>query len=152
MRSNQFAAAAIDAPFSLPQRHVPAEGWLDLLKKVDALDLVGNAEFPRGPALIELAKSISELEQQKPLRQTEMYWKERKLNVRSTLWWKPRGGAPFATACMKLLAMAKFPPCWPWANAEQGLIAEAFPAASFNRGNSRIKNMMAPKDSKYVAK
>jgi uncharacterized protein DUF429 len=30
---------------------------------------------------------------------------------------------------VKLLAMAKFPPCWPWTEAKQGLIAEAFPAA-----------------------
>lgn len=129
LANKRFAAAVIDAPFSIPQRHVPTGGWLDLLKKVDALDLVGNAPFPRGAALIQLAKSIAELEQLKPLRLTEKYWCDRKVNVRSTLWWKPRGGAPFAAACMKLLAMAKFPPCWPWANAEQGLIAEAFPAA-----------------------
>jgi hypothetical protein len=129
LANKRFAAAAIDAPFSIPQRHVPTAGWLDLLKKVDALDLVENAPFPRGTALIQLAKSIAELEQLKPLRLTEKYWCDRKVNVRSTLWWKPRGGAPFAAACMKLLAMAKFPPCWPWAGAEQGLIAEAFPAA-----------------------
>jgi hypothetical protein len=124
-----FAAAAIDAPFSLPQRHVPADGWLELLKKVHSLDLAGNVPFPSGAALIALAKSIAELEQSKPLRLTEKYWREQRVNVRSTLWWKPRGGAPFAAACMKLLTMAKFPPCWPWTNAEQGLIAEAFPTA-----------------------
>jgi Protein of unknown function (DUF429) len=129
LASKRFAAAAIDAPFSLPQRHVPADGWLELLKKVHLLDLAGNVPFPSGPALIALAKRIGELEQPKPLRLTEKCWREQRVNVRSTLWWKPRGGAPFAAACMKLLAMAKFPVCWPWTNARQGLIAEAFPAA-----------------------
>lgn len=129
LASKRFAAAAIDAPFSLPQRYVPADGWLELLRKVHALDLAGNVPFPSGQALIALAESIAELEQLKPLRLTEKYWLEQRVNVRSTLWWKPRGGAPFAAACMKLLAMAKFPPCWPWTNAEQGLIAEAFPSA-----------------------
>lgn len=129
LAGKQFAAAAIDAPFSLPQRHVPADGWCELLKKVHSLELAGNVPFPSGPELIALAKNIAELEQSKPLRLTETYWREQRVNVRSTLWWKPRGGAPFAAACMKLLAMAKFPPCWPWTNAEQGLIAEAFPAA-----------------------
>ena len=62
LANKQFGAAAIDAPFSIPQRHVPTGGWLDLLKKVDALDLVGNAPFPRGGALIQLAKSIAELD------------------------------------------------------------------------------------------
>jgi hypothetical protein len=129
LASERFAAAAIDAPFSLPQRHVPADGWLELLRKVHALGLAGNVPFPSGAALIALAKSIAELEQLKPLRLTEKYWLEQRVNVRSTLWWKPRGGAPFAAACMKLIAVANFPPCWPWTYAAQGLIAEAFPAA-----------------------
>jgi hypothetical protein len=30
---------------------------------------------------------------------------------------------------MKLLATAKFPPCWPWSTRCEGLIVEAFPAA-----------------------
>jgi hypothetical protein len=96
---------------------------------VNALELTGSIPFPRGEALIALAESIAELERAKPLRLTEKYWADQHVNVRSTLWWKPRGGAPFAAACIKLLAAAEFSPCWPWRYAEQGLIAEAFPAA-----------------------
>lgn len=69
------------------------------------------------------------LELKKPLRQTEKLWFDRKVNVRSTLWWKPRGGAPFAAACMKLLAASSMPPCWPWSAPTEGLVVEAFPAA-----------------------
>jgi hypothetical protein len=76
LAGKQFAAAAIDAPFSLPLRHVPADGWLELLKKVHSLDLAGNVPFPSGSALIALAKRIGELEQPKPLRLTEKSWRE----------------------------------------------------------------------------
>jgi hypothetical protein len=60
---------------------------------------------------------------------------KRRVNVRSTLWWKHRGGAPFAAACMKLIASAGQPPCWPWASANRGTgtLAEAFPAAQLRQ-------------------
>jgi Protein of unknown function (DUF429) len=125
----QFSAAAIDAPFSLPSRHVPKEGWRELLARVDTLWLGPAAPFPNGQSLIELAQTICCLESKKPLRQTEKLWSDRKINVRSTLWWKPRGGAPFASACMKLLAASSMPPCWPWSAPTEGLVVEAFPAA-----------------------
>jgi hypothetical protein len=128
LAGRQFSAAAIDAPFSLPSRYVPEEGWIELLERVDALASDG-APFPSGQSLITLAKTVSPLESLKPLRRTEKWWSDRRINVRSTLWWKPRGGAPFAAACMKLLATAKFPPCWPWSTLCEGLIVEAFPAA-----------------------
>lgn len=128
LAGGQFSAAAIDAPFSLPSRHVPEAGWLELLKRVDALTSDG-APFPSGQSLITLAKTFSPLESLKPLRRTEKWWSDRRINVRSTLWWTPRGGAPFAAACMKLLATAKFPPCWPWSAQSDGLVVEAFPAA-----------------------
>jgi hypothetical protein len=135
LAAKQFSAAAIDAPFSLPSRYVPEEGWLGLLKLVDALPLDPDAPFPNGPSLITLAKTVVTLDPLealnplKPFRRTEKYWSDRGVNVRSTLWWKPRGGAPFAAACMKLLATAGLPPCWPWAASTEGIIAEAFPAA-----------------------
>ena len=129
LAGGQFSAAAIDAPFSLPSRYVPEEGWLKLLELVDALSLDPAAPFPGAQSLIALAQTMSRLDCQKPLRQTEKLWSDRRINVRSTLWWKPRGGAPFAAACMKLLATARFPPCWPWSNQTEGLVVEAFPAA-----------------------
>jgi hypothetical protein len=129
LADGQFLAAAIDAPFSLPSRHVPKEGWPKLLHLVDAISVEPAEPFPTGPSLIALAQSMAPLESLKPLRRTEKVWSERNINVRSTLWWKPRGGAPFAAACMKLLATARFPPCWPWSPHTEGLVVEAFPAA-----------------------
>jgi|HubBroStandDraft_6_1064221.scaffolds.fasta_scaffold264446_2 hypothetical protein len=129
LAEGQFVAAAIDAPFSLPSRHVPKEGWPKLLQLVDALSVDVAAPFPTGQSLIALAQSMANLECLKPLRRTEKVWFERKINVRSTLWWKPRGGAPFAAASMKLLATAGFPPCWPWSSQTEALVVEAFPAA-----------------------
>lgn len=148
LASQRFAAAGIDAPFSLPQRHVPADGWLGLLRRVQALELTGNVPFPSGGALISLAKSIAELEELKPLRLTEKHWFGQGINVRSTLWRKPRGGAPFAAACMKLLATAKFPPCWPWHHAEQGLVAEAFPAAQLRSWSLPYQKYDGPQGTK----
>jgi hypothetical protein len=129
LADRQFSAAAIDAPFSLPARHVPSEGWLKLLQMVDELPLQRGAPFPTGQALIDLALGLAPPERLKPLRATEKWWSERRINVRSTLWLKPRGGASFAAACMKLLARASFPRCWPWEALGEGLIVEAFPAA-----------------------
>jgi hypothetical protein len=129
LAKRQFSAAAIDAPFSLPSRYVPKEGWLKLLQLVDALSVDAERPFPGAQSLIALAETVSQLESQKPLRRTEKLWSDRRINVRSTLWWKPRGGAPFAAACMKLLATARFPPCWPWSTQTEGLVVEAFPAA-----------------------
>jgi Protein of unknown function (DUF429) len=129
LAERQFSAAAIDAPFSFPSRYVPTEGWLRLLQLVDALPVDAGASFPGAQSLIVLARTMSRLECLKPLRRTEKLWSDRKINVRSTLWWKPRGGAPFAAACMKLLATAGFPPCWPWSTQPEGLVVEAFPAA-----------------------
>jgi hypothetical protein len=129
LAGRQFSAAAIDAPFSLPSRYVPNEGWLKLLQLIDALPIDSATPFPSAQSLIELAQTISELESRKPLRRTEKLWSDRRINVRSTLWWKPRGGAPFAAACMKLLAASGLPPCWPWSTRTEGLVVEAFPAA-----------------------
>jgi hypothetical protein len=132
LAAKQFSAAAIDAPFSLPSRYVPAGGWLELLELVDALAFDPAAPFPSGPSLITLAKTFASLDSLKPLRSTEKWWSDHGINIRSTLWWKPRGGAPFAAACMKLLAIAGSPPCWPWSAKTEGLVAEAFPAAQLS--------------------
>jgi hypothetical protein len=49
-----------------------------------------------------------------------------------------------AAACMKLLATALSPPCWPWSSdSTEGLIAEAFPAAQLRRGAYRSRSTTA---------
>jgi hypothetical protein len=57
LAQKQFSAVAIDAPFSLPSRYVPVDGWPKLLELVDALPIDPDAPFPNGPSLITLAKT-----------------------------------------------------------------------------------------------
>ena len=56
------------------------------------------------------------------------------VNVRSTMWAGPRGGAPFAVACMTLLARHNGP-IWPIRmNGRRGcVLVEAFPAAQLRQ-------------------
>jgi hypothetical protein len=72
------------------------------------------------------------MESKKPLRETERAWSSgsgRKINVRSTLWAGPRGGAAMTAACLILLHKSPCP-IWPWhEGTERGLLVEAFPAA-----------------------
>jgi Protein of unknown function (DUF429) len=155
LASKQFSAAAIDAPFSLPSRYVPVGARQELLEMVDALSLDTDAPFPNGPPLITLAETVAildplrPLDPLKPLRRTERWWADGGTNVRSTLWWTPRGGAPFAAAaCMKLLAPAGSPPpCWPWSSKTEGLVAEAFPAAQLRSWGLPFKKYDGSKGS-----
>ena len=131
LSAGNFQAAAIDAPFSVPWwffRNGLA-GHAALLATVNGLPLGGARDFPTGndfiasvapPAGLPFAFS-------KPLRVTESYWRGRRVNIRSTVWAGVRPGAPFASACTKLLANAARP-IWPWASGPSPLI-EAFPAA-----------------------
>ena len=61
------------------------------------------------------------------MRETEQLWRRRGINVRSTLWNGPRGGAPFTVASLTLLASVDRP-VWPWSRAASGLLVESFPA------------------------
>lgn len=136
LRRGEFRAAAIDAPFSIPARHVPKKGIDGLLS-----EFLNEREwprkgrpFPKGCALVCYAKRNDSLEQTKPLRKTEQYWQDapRRLNVRSTLWNGPRGGAPFTVANLVLLGCAEGSSersLWPWTERSEGLLVEAFPAA-----------------------
>lgn len=127
LREGRFRAAAIDAPFSLPEAHIPAGGHAQLLADVAALAPADDRPFPLGSDLLELAERQGKLKQLKPTRGTERAWRERNVNVRSTLWNGPRGGAPFTAGCLTLLANAKRP-VWPWRDGP-GMLVEAFPAA-----------------------
>lgn len=121
-----YLAAAIDAPFSLPARHMPKGGFPALLKAVNAFEK-GDRPFAKGKMLVDYAERIKAKEKKKPMRATEALWKRQGVNVRSTLWNGPRGGAPFTTACLTLLAKAGRP-VWPWDKNGPGLLVEAFPA------------------------
>lgn len=127
LRAGGYAAAGIDAPFCIPAEYMPRGGHAALLAAVAALPNAPDRPFPSGASLVELAAAITPLRQKKPLRDTERSWAARGVNTRSTLWNGPRGGAPFAAACLTLLARADRP-AWPWSNGH-GMLVESFPAA-----------------------
>ena len=126
-----YTAAAIDAPFSVPA-YIPGGDWARLVGDFSALPAAIDRPFPRGASLVALAESIAPKTTPKPLRATEDYWRLRKVNTRSTLWNGPRGGAPFAAACITLIARSGRP-CWPWARAVDGALVVAFPAAQLRQ-------------------
>jgi hypothetical protein len=136
--------AAIDAPFSLPQAlsEKPEVVW----KKV--LELRSDDRpFARGASLISEFVPHLAPRGQKILRRTEMCWRARGINVRSSLWNGPRGGAPFAAACMTLLARHQGP-IWPFKASGDGIVlAEGFPAAQLVQWNLPSKKYDGPSDS-----
>ena len=128
LRMGDFVAAAIDAPFSIPSAHLPQQSHARLLDYVSGLANAKRKPFPAGSDIIALAQSVRPLASAKPLRQCEQHWKNKGVNTRSTLWPQPRGGTPFAAACLALIARSGRP-CWPWYRRVGGLLVEAFPAA-----------------------
>lgn len=127
----EFAAAGIDAPFSIPSPHIPMGGYPELLRAVQALPNGHDRDFPIGADLLSLAEDICQKAKAKPLRACEARWVARGVNTRSTLWNGPRGGAPFAAACIALIARSGRP-AWPWIKDGPGVLVEAFPAAQLN--------------------
>ena len=127
LNTKHLAYAAIDAPFSVP--HSLSSDAEALWRRVDSLPKEGRP-FARGRRLVETLMPECGRHGEKIMRETEALWRARGVNVRSTLWCGPRGGAAFAVACMTLLAAHKGP-VWPFRkNGEQGcVLAEAFPAA-----------------------
>jgi hypothetical protein len=143
LRGAEYEVAAIDAPFSLPAPHLPPGGRSALLDRVAQLPNGKDRPFPTGPSLIALAESVGAKTSAKPLRRCEAFWASRGVNTRSALWWKPRGGAPFAAACLALIARSGRP-CWPWAAAGPGLLAEGFPAAQLRHWRLPFQRYAAP--------
>ncbi len=129
LAKGDFLAAGIDAPFSVPASYVPKGDWNGLIETISNLPHDGRP-FPRADTFLDsITGGDWRSYPRKVFRLTDRFWARRKINVRSTLWWQPRGGAPFAAACMKLIGMAG-QPCWPWVQAaEPGILVEAFPAA-----------------------
>lgn len=123
-----FGAAAIDAPFSIPAPRLKGQSHDDLLGRITGIQ-DGRRPFPRGAALVSLVAPEAGPRGVKEYRRTERVWIDHGLNVRSTLWVEPRGGAPMTAAALTLLAGSKRP-MWPWALPDRdGLLVEAFPAA-----------------------
>ncbi|MCY3841188.1 MAG: DUF429 domain-containing protein [Gammaproteobacteria bacterium] len=124
-----YCAAGIDAPFALPARHMPDGGLPTLLQDVAELP-TDSRPFAKGAELVAYGEGNASLEELKPLRKTERFWRGR-VNVRSTLWNGPRGGAPFTAGSLTLLGRSRRP-VWPWCRAAVGLLVEAFPAAQLH--------------------
>jgi Protein of unknown function (DUF429) len=143
----KFRAAAIDAPFSIPEAHLPAGGHGQLLEDIGLLPAAADRPFPRGETLLSYATSFSPIRGTKVWRQTE---RECGALARSTLWNGARPGAPFTAACLTLLAQAKRP-IWPWRDA-QGMLVEAFPAAQLHAWNLPNAGYGLPEEKAVRAK
>ena len=98
LRQSEFAAAAIDAPFSIPLDYVRPKIHRELLELVAGLESPGRRPFPTGGDFVNGVLEGRIPVTKKPLRQTEEYWQQRKVNVRSTLWSGARGGAAMTAA------------------------------------------------------
>jgi hypothetical protein len=131
LAAGAYEVAAIDAPFSLPVAHLPQGSHSELILNVRALPNGLDRPFPTGASIVTLGEMVAPKTELKPLRQTETYWKSRGVNTRSTMWNGPRGGAPFAAACLCLIERSQRP-CWPWSEFQPGILCEAFPAAQLH--------------------
>jgi len=130
LKSADFEAAAIDAPFSIPSKYLPPGGHKALLKMVAEIQRPEAWPFPSAQDFACTVLAGRPILNKKPLRKTEAHW-SRKVNVRSTLWCGPRGGAAMTVACLTLLQESQRP-IWPWcqhAPGNHGILIEAFPAA-----------------------
>lgn len=128
LKSGDFAAAAIDAPFALPSEHMPQGGYSQLLDQIRSLPNGSDRPFPLGVAILALGETVASKTSKKPYRRTEKYWANLGVNTRSTMWNGIRGGSPFAAACLSLLSRVNRP-VWPWHPISGGMLVEAFPAA-----------------------
>lgn len=128
LRSASFHVAAIDAPFSLPAAYLPPGGRAALLATIAALPCDGRP-FPSGARLVTALAPDLGPRGKHVMRAPERLWRRRGVNVRSTLWNGPRGGAPFAASSLRLQSACGLP-AWPWTSPASGkVLAEAFPAA-----------------------
>ncbi len=127
LHASDFTAAGIDAPFSPPADFVPGGERERLLAAVRSL-AGPERPFASGAQLLGLLAPAIAPRGRHLHRATEQVWRRRGINVRSVLWNGPRGGAPFAAACMTLQAELGLP-AWPWTESRTRILAETFPAA-----------------------
>ena len=138
LREGRYRAAAIDAPFCLPEAHMPPGGHAQLLRDIARLPEADDRPFPRGAALLAYARANAPLAAAKPSRTTERQHGA----TRSSLWNGARPGAPFAAACLTLLARAHRP-IWPWKDT-QGMLVETFPACQLRTWGLPHSNYAGP--------
>lgn len=134
LAAGAYAAAAIDAPFSVPQQYVPQGGHAALLLRIASGSSGTSRRFLDGPSFVTALAGASRVTPPKPLRKTEEHWTNLGVNTRSTMWTGARGGAPMTSACVALLHRAARP-MWPWSKAKTGSVVEAFPAAQLRDWN-----------------
>jgi hypothetical protein len=129
LKNREFTAAGIDAPFSVPCEYLPRGGHRALLEQVSRIEHQ-NRPFPEAREFVRNVLAGRIMSSKKPLRETELAWSREGINVRSTLWAGPRGGAAMTAACLALLRESGCP-IWPWDRPSdpRGLLVEAFPAA-----------------------
>ncbi len=138
LTEGRYRAAAIDAPFCLPEAHMPAGGHTQLLKDIAQIPPAEDRPFPRGAAILAYARTHAPLASAKPSRLTERQHGA----TRSSLWNGARPGAPFAAACLTLIARAQRP-VWPWKDAH-GMLVETFPAAQLRAWGLPATNYADP--------
>jgi hypothetical protein len=138
LHEGRFRAAAIDAPFCLPEAYMPPGGHAQLLRDIAQLPPAVDRPFPRGAALLAYARTHAPLSSAKPTRLTEREHGA----TRSSLWNGARPGAPFAAACLTLLARANRP-VWPWKDAP-GMLVETYPAAQLRSWRLPSSNYSSP--------
>jgi hypothetical protein len=118
--------AAIDAPFSAPREHAASVSVL--WAQVAGLPQEGRP-FGRGSDLVAALAPGHGPNGSKSYRACEDVWHRRGLNVPSTLWSGPGGGAALAVAGMTLLHR-RGGPVWPLRPGGEGaLLVEAYPPA-----------------------
>jgi predicted nuclease with RNAse H fold len=140
LSERDFDAAAIDAPFSVPQEYVPNGSHGELLELVGNIPREGTRAFPSRKALLDaLSKKGFPLSPRKQYRQTDRYWLAQGVGVRPPLWNGARPGAPMTAACLTLLYRSGCP-IWPWSNSsKKGLLVEAFPAAQLRTWSMKFE-------------
>ena len=124
LAARRFRAAAIDAPFSLPAAVLGKLSWQDLLTEVSRRPR-GRRPFPEAGELVRRFVEAGP-PGRKLYRRTEDLWR-RRVNVQSTTWSGPRGGAAMTAAALTLLDPLR-QAVWPWTSERSGVIVEAFPA------------------------
>lgn len=118
--------AAIAAPFSAPRAYAASVPVLWSL--ASGLPHEGRP-FGRGRDFIELLAAGVGPHGVKAYRACETLWRQRGLNVPSTLWSGPGGAAGAAAACMTLL-LTRGGPVWPLRPGGEGaVLVEAYPPA-----------------------
>ncbi len=128
LATGDYEAAAIDAPFSVPDGFTRRVGGHGALLKLVAGRAVAGRPFIKGTDMVQLVTgTVPPLMPPKPMRAADTFWSAQGVNIRSPMWTGGRPGAPMTAACLTLLHRAGRP-MWSWSSAGPGLLAEAFPA------------------------